>query len=339
MRRLWIVIFAGVWFAGCGVDAPVSEEAPNQGLADMGEAGDQGLMDMARRQPADALPEAVFVGKVRLGEGGPWEAGWHEAALALHGQGQARRGVLLVRQGMLQLGVSLEGVVLAQERLELVPQMLSCAGVSAQSCVDAPLGRAPITGRFSADVLRLKGQEQVLELELKLRTDLYREPHDGFRPSMVDPAWPPPLEDRPDEVVWAGTWAGAMFTMPDRFDVLNPLQGAGCILRNELAKVAGSYETWLGCSARAQLGDEDPEEVFTITRAVVELEARRAELELEYQGQRWRWRGELDHQIVLRADRPHKLYRFFGQAQRLEGDAWVYVGSFAMSSWGDGPSE
>lgn len=339
MRRLWIVIFVGVWLAGCGADAPRLDETPDRGFADMGDAGDQGSMDMAPRQPADALPEAVFVGKVRLGEGGPWEGGWHEAALALHGQGQARRGVLLVRQGMLQLGVSLEGVVLAQERLELVPQTLSCAGTSAASCVEAQLGRSPLTGGLDADVLRLTGQEQVLELELKLRTDLYREPHDGFRPSMVDPAWPPPLEDRPDEVVWAGTWAGAMFTMPDRFDVLDPLQGAGCILRSERAKAPGSYETWLGCSASAQLGDNEPEEVFEVKRAVVELEARRAELELEHQGQRWRWRGELDHQIVLRADRPHKLYRFFGQAQRLEDGAWVYVGSFAMSSWGDGPSE
>jgi len=294
---------------------------------------------MAPRRPGDALPESVFVGKVRLGDGGPWEAGWHEAALALHGQGQARRGVLLVSQGELQLGVSLEGAVLAQERLELVPQALSCAGELAMGCVDAPLGRRPLLGELTDDVLRLKGQDQVLELELKLRTDLYREPHDGFRPSTADPPWPPPLKDRPDEVVWAGSWAGAMFALPDRFEVLDPLQGAGCSLRTEAAK-AGGYSAWLACSSRAPLDDlQEPEEVFEVKRAEVDLVGRRAELELEYQGQRWRWLGQLDHQLVFRAERQHKLYRFFGQVQRMEASAWVYVGSFALSSWGDAPNQ
>lgn len=335
-RHLWIVIIVGLCGAGCGADAPPLSPSPDQGLGDMGGLGDPGQQDMSRRV-GDALPESVFVGQVRLSEGGPWQAGWHEAALALHGQGSARRGVLLVNQGKLQVGVSLEGVVLAQERLELVPQTLSCAGEGASSCVDAPLERAPLVGGLLDDVLRLTGQDQVLELELKLRTDLYREPHDGFRPSMVDPPWPPPLEDRPDEVVWAGTWAGAMFTMPDRFEVLDPLQGAGCTLRAERAKAPDSYETWLACFARAQLDELEPEVRFEVKRAQVDLEARRAEL--EHDGQRWRWLGQLDHQIVLRSDRAHKLYRFFGQAQRMEAGAWVYVGSFAMSSWGDAPSQ
>lgn len=287
--------------------------------------------------PGSALPEAVFDAKVEIGPGGALPEGWHDAAMTLHGSATNRQGVLLVRAPGLQVGFPLQATADADGALALTLDAAACVGARAASC-HALTRASALEGALVVDSLTLRGAGIIRQLRGALRSDLYREPHDGFRPSTDRPPWPPPLAERPDPVLITGAWFGYVFALPTVFAVDDPLAGAGCGLTIAPSD-AGPLLQGFACSPRADFERfrEHATELEPVALSV-DLSRRDASVELIAPDARWRLSGSLDSQLVQRdADNAHRLYRFFGRLETapLTGEgAWQLAGSFALSSWG-----
>ena len=321
----------------CSQDTPAAGPAHDLGrrpTPDMDRVpDDQAPADQAPGLAPDPLPQAVFDGQVELGPESPLGAGTFQATLSLHGAGAARQGVLVARSGQGQIGFAFQGQAQARG-LDLALGASRCA----PDCLMAAPG-GQLQGQLSQDQLSLRGEGLVRRLSAAVRSDLYREPHDGFRPSTVGPPWPPLLATRPEPVTLLGDWSGYVFALPGVLPMEDPLRGAGCALaldgpadsptlRAMRCHAGTDHEAWEGWTD------------YTPGPARVDLTRRQATLEAEQGPWRWRLTGSLDSQIIDRPPHQHRLYRCFGRVERAPSaqaqtpEAWELVGTFAMSSWG-----
>lgn len=334
-------------FLGCGQPAPETLQRATPGLRDggedMGVGHDLGQERDAKEDVSWPLPESVYTGALSLGAGTGLPQGDYETTLTLNRTQTGYQGVLFVQgQGGYRAGIALKVVLDQAQGWALDVRDAACVAPDGSLCAVELRAIGALVGRPDGDKLVISGQGAISQVQVLARTDLYIDPHDGFRPSTAGPPSAPPLSTRPAPTAFAGDWYGAMWVYPTIYDAQTLAAGAGCLMSARTDAQGSPQIDALRCMPHTdftRINEAKP--LGQVSVETLDLERGW----LSFTAQRddglgvLRYSGALDHQLVMGMEGTYKLYRFFGvvswSADGLEG--WQTVGSFAMGSWGADP--